>query len=331
MRHRIRRVEVGRRLISGVDSVPAQASDPNPVVIRYLNDPGAVRSFEIAEALGFLKDNGIRIESKGDSHGGPETLAALLSGLIDAGGIATPAVINAIAGGAKIRCIMPALGINRDINSKFFVLDGSSIKAPPDLKNKSIAVNAIGAHLDYTIREYLRMQGLDKDDAKLVEVAGPKLDHTLRERLADVVAVGAWQGPIAKAIATEGGVRVLFTDYDVLGDLVLGNIVMNNTFIVQHPRIVKEFVTASAKAADWATEYPGEARKLLGEILRRRGDDPAAAASWSGYGLPPHALYRDHDVEFWLDLLEREGNLGPNQFDPEDIATNIYNDNGQAS
>jgi ABC-type nitrate/sulfonate/bicarbonate transport system substrate-binding protein len=305
--------------------VHAQALDGNQVVIRYLNDPGAVRSFEIAEALGFLKDKGIRIESKGDSHGGPETLAALLSGSIDAGGIATPAVINAAADGAKILCVMPALGINKDINSKLFVLDGSSIKAPADLKNKSIAVNAMGAHLDYSIREYLRMHGLNRDDVKLVKVAGPMLDQTLRGRQTDVVAVGAWQGPVAKAIAVEGGVRVLFTDYDVLGDLVLGNIVMNKSFIDQHPEIVREFVTASAKAADWASAHPDEARKMLAEILKKRGDDPAAATAWSGYGLPQHALYEDHDMKFWLDVLVREGKVKPGQLDPEDIATNKYN------
>jgi len=67
---------------------------------------------------------------------------------------------------------------------------------------------------------------------------------------------------------------------------------------------------------------------MLGEILKKRGDDPAAAA-WSGYGLPQHALYRDHDVKFWLDVLVREGKLRPNQFDPEDIATNKYNDTAQ--
>lgn len=219
----------------GADPVRAKAPDANPVVIRYMKDPGAVRAFEIADALGFFKDKGVRIESIGDSHGGPGDLAALLSGSIDAGGIATPAVINAIARGAKIIGVMPAQGIDKDINSKFFVLDGSPIKAPPDLKNKSIAVNAMGAQLDYAIREYLRKHGLNKDDVKLVKVAGPELDQTLRERKTDVVAVGAWQGPIAKKIAAEGGVRVLFTDYDVLGDNVAGNVVMNKIFVDQHP------------------------------------------------------------------------------------------------
>jgi hypothetical protein len=58
---------------------------------------------------------------------------------------------------------------------------------------------------------------------------------------------------------------------------------------------------------------------------------PGAAAAWSGYGLPRHALYTDHDVKFWLDVLVREGKLKPGQLGPEDIATNKYNANAQLS
>ena len=313
----------------GADPVLADSPDGNPVVIRYLNDRGAVRSFEIADALGFLKEQGIRIEFEGDSSGAPESLAALASGSVDSVGVATPAAINAIAGGAKILCILPAVGISKNVNSKFFVLDSSPIKAAEDLKNKSIAVNTPDAHLDYTIREYLRKHGLSKDDVKLVTVPGPQLDRTLRDRKADVVAVGAWQNQIAGKIAAEGGVRVLFTDHDVLGDIVLGNIVMNKAFLDQHAPAVKEFVTASAEASDWAAEHPDEARKLVAEILKKRGDDPAAAVYWQGFGLPRHALYKDHDIKFWLDVMVREGKLKPDQFSPEDIATNKFNASAQ--
>lgn len=312
----------------GAGAAPAETPDANPLVIRYLNDPGAVRGFEIADALGYFKGKGIRIEFKGYSHGAPDSLAALASGSADLIGIATPAVINAVAAGATILCVLPAQGISKDINSKFFVLDDSPIKAAADLNGKSIAVNAAGAHLDYVVREYLRMHSL-KDNSKLVTIPGPKLDQTLRDRQADVVAVGAWQSPIAAKIAAEGGVRVLFTDYDVLGDIVLGNVVMNQAFVDRHPQVIKEFVTASAKATDWAAAHPDEARKLFAEILQKRGDDPAAAAQWVSFGLPRHALYKEHDVQFWLDVLVREGRLKAGQFRPEDIATNKYNANAQ--
>jgi ABC-type nitrate/sulfonate/bicarbonate transport system substrate-binding protein len=304
-------------------------ADASAVVIRYLNDRGYVPPYEIAEALGFFKDKGIRFESEGDSPGGPESLAALASGSIDVAGAATPAMINAIAGGAKILCIMPRAGVSKDVSSKFFVLDSSSIKTATDIKGKSIAVNTLGAHLDYTIREYLRLHGLNKDDVKLITVPGPQLDETLRNRKADVVAVGAWQSPIAAKVAAEGGVRVLFTDHDVLGDIVLASNAMKTDFLDQHPQVVKVFVTASAKAVDWAATHPDDARKLVAQILKKRGDDPgaAAAAYWPGYGISQHALYTDHDTKFWLDVLVREGKLKPGQLSPEDIATNKYNAN----
>jgi ABC-type nitrate/sulfonate/bicarbonate transport system substrate-binding protein len=110
---------------------------------------------------------------------------------------------------------------------------------------------------------------------------------------------------------------------------VFGNNVVEKTFIDRHPQAVKEFVTASAKAADWAAEHPDEARKLVAQILKKRGDNPAAAAYWPGYGLLQHARYKDHDIKFWLDVLVREGKLKPGQLSPEDIATNKYNRNAQ--
>jgi ABC-type nitrate/sulfonate/bicarbonate transport system substrate-binding protein len=335
-RHRLRRTAqivscaVLAVLYLQFGGAPVRAdADADPVVIRYLNDRGYVPPYEIADALGFFKGKGIRFKSEGDSPGGPESLAALASGSIDVAGAATPAMINAIAGGAKILCIMPRAGVSKDVSSKFFVLDSSSIKAAADLKGKSIAVNTLGAHLDYTIREYLRLHGLNKDDVKLATVPGPQLDETLRHRQADVVAVGVWQGPIAAKIAAGGSVRVLFTDHDVLGDIVLASNAMETAFIDQHPQAVKELVTASAKAVDWVTEHPDEARKLVAEILKKRGEDAAGAASWPGYGISRHALYKDHDTKFWLDVLVREGKLKPGQLSPEDIATNKYNPNAQ--
>lgn len=311
----------------GAECVHADTPNARPLVIRYLSSRGYVTTFEVADALGFLKEKGIRIESEGYSQGGPESLVALASGSVDIAGAATPAMINAIAGGAKILCIMPSGGINKDVNSKFFVLNDSPIKTPENLKDKSIAVNILGAHLDYTIREYLRSHGLAKDDVKLITVPGPQLDLILRHKQADIVAVGAWQNIFAGKIEAEGGARVLFNDYDVLGDIALGSNAMKKSFIDQHPQAVSDFVTASAKAADWTAEHPEEARKLFAAILKERGDNPSLADYWLGYGLQKHALYKDHDIKFWLDVMEREGKLKSGQFSSEDIATNRYNDN----
>jgi ABC-type nitrate/sulfonate/bicarbonate transport system substrate-binding protein len=301
-------------------------SEDRVMVIRYLNSHGNVASFEIAAALGWLRERGIRLESEGYSQGGPESLVAMASGSVDLAGAAVPAIINAIAGGAKILGVMPFGGINKDVNSKFFVLADSDLHTARDLKDKSIAVNTLGAHLDYTVREYLRNHRLNEDDAKLITVPGPQLEQILRHKQADVVAVGAWQSIFAGKIEAEGGVRVLFTDDEVLGNMALGSAAMEKAFIDHHPQAVKDFVTASAKAADWTAAHPEEARRLVAKILAARGENAALAKFWPGYGLREHALYTDHDAQFWIDVLVRGGRLKPGQFTPEDIETNNYND-----
>jgi ABC-type nitrate/sulfonate/bicarbonate transport system substrate-binding protein len=304
----------------------ARAADPqSPIVIRYLDSHGNVATYEFAAALGWLGDKGIKLESEGYSQGGPESLVAMASGSEDLAGAAVPAIINAIAGGARILGVMPFGGINQLVNSKFFVLSDSDLKTAPDLKDKSIAVNTLGAHLDYTVREYLRDHGLEEDDAKLITVPGPQLDQILRHKQADVVAVGAWQSVFAGNIEAEGGVRVLFTDYQVLGNMALGSAAMEKAFIERHPQAVKDFVTACAKAADWTAEHPQEAQRLVAKILAARGENAALAKYWPGLGLREHALYTDRDAQFWIDTLVRGGRLQPGQFMAEDIETNKYN------
>jgi ABC-type nitrate/sulfonate/bicarbonate transport system substrate-binding protein len=302
----------------------AQTGD-QATVIRYFASYGNVQPFEIADALGWLKDAGIKLESVGYSQGGPESLAGMASGSVDVAGAALPAVINAMAAGAKIYGVMPGGGIDKDVNSKFFVLADSGIKAPQDLKDKSIAVNTLGAHLDYTTREYLRNHGMKEDDVKLLAVPGPQLDQILRHKMADVVAVGAWQSIFAGKIEEEGAVRVLFTDYEVLGSIALGSYAMEKTFIDRHQQAVKNFVTASARAADWTVAHPDEAKRLVAKILAEHGENSALAKYWPGFGLREHALYTDRDAQFWINVLVRGGQLRPGQFTAADIESNGYN------
>ena len=322
-----------RQLLAGLVALPlaarlqtrnAWAEDVS--VIRYLTSRGNVTSYEVAAALGWLKDKNLRLDAVGFTQGGPESLVALASGSVDIAGAATPAIINAVAGGAKILGVMPGDGVSEHAYSKFYVLDGSSIRAPGDLKDKSIAVNTLGAHLDYVTREYLRRHHLPEDAANLITVPGPQLEQVLRHKQADVVAVGEWQSIFAGKVEEGGGVRVLFTDYEVLGPIVLGMTAMKREFIAAHPQEVQDFVTTCARAADWTEEHPDDAKKLVAQILKERGENPDLARYWPGYGLRAHALYIENDTKFWLDVLTRTGKLKPGQFAPEDIATNHYND-----
>ena len=273
-------------------------------VLKFFSNHGWATAYELAGALGWLKDKGIEVKSVGFAQGGPESIFGLNSGSVDIADCATAGLINAVAGGSPIIGVMPNIGVNKTTNSKFFVLADSPIKTTKDLKDKSIAVNTLGAHLDYTVRVYLKKHGMKASDVQLIVVPGPQLDQILRHKQADVVATGAvWQDTFAGQIEAEGGVRVVFDDYEVLGSLGLGNTIMNKSFVEKHPQLVKDFVTTSAKAVDWADAHPEQARKLLAEILKNRGDKPELAKYWTGFGLRPHALYTDNDAQFWIDAL----------------------------
>ncbi len=70
----------------------------------------------------------------------------------------------------------------------------------------------------------------------------------------------------------------------------------------------------------------GNVTKLIAAILQQRGENPVLAQYWQGYGLREHALYTDHDAQFWIDVLVRGGKLKPDQLTPEDVETNRYNE-----
>ncbi|MFD2249140.1 ABC-type nitrate/sulfonate/bicarbonate transport system substrate-binding protein [Pseudochelatococcus lubricantis] len=292
---------------AGTSASPADASDP--YTFRFLPNRGSVSPHELAEVLGYYEPYGIKLENKGFAGGGPETLFALAGGSIDLGSAATSAVLNSIAGGNDFLIAYPSNGIKKGVESVFYVLEDSPIKTIEDLKGKTISVNTLGAHLDYTIREAFHQKGLPPKSAKLVVVPGPQLEQTLRAKQVDVAGIGYWQTTFGGQLEANGGVRPIFTDTDVLGELAGGFVVFRRDFAEAHPKAARYFVEGAARAADWARENPEEARKVVGKLLDSRGEDGGLAKFWLGFGLQPGAPITDRDVGFWVEALSREGTL----------------------
>ena len=133
-------------------STAAHAED---VTLRYLASHGGLNAHELAEELGYFEGTGVTLENVGYATGGPESLMALAGGSVEIGSAATSAVLNSIIGGNDFVAAYPTQGINDEVQSIFYVLEDSSIQGIEDLPCKTIAVNTLGAHLDYTVREAL--------------------------------------------------------------------------------------------------------------------------------------------------------------------------------
>ncbi|BCH19605.1 ABC transporter substrate-binding protein [Mesorhizobium sp. L-2-11] len=310
---------VAAGLLASTFGVTLPASAADPVKLRYLASQGGISPHELAQELGYFKDLGIELENVGYAQGGPASLFALAGGSVDIGGAATAAVLNSIAGGNDFVAAYPSNGIDDRVQSSFYVLKDSPIKSIKDIVGKSISVNTLGAHLDYTVREALHQNDLPENAANLIVVPGPQLEQTLRSHQVDIAGVGYWQSTFEGPLKANGGVRVIFDDTDVLGEIAGGFTVLRRDFVEAHPEAARNFVEQSVRAADWSREHPEEARALLAKIFTERGENADLAKHWRGFGLRAGAQAVPRDLEFWIGVLEREGSLPEGKLKVADI------------
>ena len=296
----------------------AQAAE-EPTTIRFLASHGGVSAHELAVELGYFEGTDVVLQNIGYAGGGPESLFALASGSVELGSAATAAVLNSIAGGNDFVAAYPSNGINADVKSIFYVLEDSPIRTIKDIVGKTIAVNTLGAHLDHTVREALHSNGLPQDSTRLVVVPGPQLEQVLRSKQVDVSAFGYWQTTFEGAARKVGGLRAVFDDTQVLGEIAGGFVVLRRDWVEDHPHAAETFVNASAKALDFARENPDKTKEILARVLKERGENPEIAQYFAGFGVRPGGRAVDRDLQFWIDVLIRDGKLSEGQIKAADI------------
>lgn len=289
------------------------------VKLRYLASQGGLSAHELAAELGYFDGTGITIENVGYATGGPASLIALASGDVEIGSAATSAVLNSIVGGNDFVTAYPSNGINNEVQSIFYVLEDSPIRDIKDIAGKSIAVNTLGAHLDYTIREALHSVGLPTDAANQIVVPGPQLEQVLRSGQVDISAFGYWQTTFEGVAKQKGGLRAIFDDTDVLGEIAGGFVVLRRDFIEKHPEAAKVFVEQSERALDYAREHPKETKAIFAKALAERGENADIAQYFRGYGVRPGGKAVERDLQFWIDVLVREGKLKQCQLSANDL------------
>lgn len=289
------------------------------VKFRYLASQGGLSAHELAAELGYFDGTGITIDNVGYATGGPASLIALASGDVEIGSAATSAVLNSIIGGNDFVAAYPSNGINNEVQSIFYVLEDSPIRDIKDIAGKSIAVNTLGAHLDYTIREALHSVGLPIDAANQIVVPGPQLEQVLRSGQVDISAFGYWQTTFEGVAKQKGGLRAIFDDTDVLGEIAGGFVVLRRDFIEKHPEAAKVFVEQSERALDYAREHPKETKAIFAKALAERGENGDIAQYFRGYGVRPGGKAVERDLQFWIDVLVREGKLKQGQLSANDL------------
>ena len=188
------------------------------------------------------------------------------------------------------------------------------------------------------IRERIQINGemiSHAEFARLIKAVEPivvppvNTEQSLRQKQIDVAVLG---GILRDKALKNGGIRPLFSDFDLLGAFTAGTYVLTKQFIQRNPDTVRTFVAGVAKAIDWSRTTPQDqviARMV--EIIRKRGrnEDSSAIQYWRSFGVTS-AGGRIADKEFalWVDWLTERGEVKPGQVKAADIFTNEYNGSG---
>jgi len=294
--------------------------------LRYQAYPTMAGFPELAEDLGYLAP--LKLKFLGTTISGPQNIQAVATGDIDFGGAFNGAVVKLIAAKAPIKAVIAYYGSNEDEFSGYYTLPDSPIKSARDLIGKKISVNTLGAHAEFTIREYLSRGGLTADEAKqvtLVVLPPSNSEQALREKQVDVAAM---QTILHEKSKERGPLRLLFSDHQLFGTFNAGSLVMGNRFLKENPNTARKFVEATAKAIEWTrTAPPDEVRARIEKVVKKRNqaDDISWVKYWKSTTVASKGgVLSDADFQIWIDWLVKDGVLTKGQIQPASLYTNEY-------
>ncbi|MFD5066090.1 ABC transporter substrate-binding protein, partial [Streptomyces sp. NPDC058394] len=224
--------------------------------LKYQGSVGAVTLPELAADLGYLED--LKLEWVGNTISGPQDIQSAATGQTHFGGAFNGAIVKLASSKAPIKAVISYYGVDEHSYSGYYVLEDSPIRSARDLLGKKVGMNTLGAHSQAVLDIYLSRNGLAKADSSKVEslvVPPVNTDQVLRQKQIDVGVLG---GILRDKAVAAGGIRPLFSDFDLLGKFSAGSYIMTERFIKQNPDTARTFVTGVAKAIEWARTTPRE-------------------------------------------------------------------------
>lgn len=298
-----------------------QPAHDEPTSLRYFGSNGQVTMVELAEDLGYLAP--LKLQWVGNVLGGPESIQAVSLRNVDFGTAAIGSVIKLIAAGAPVKQVIATSGIDDLTWGGYFVVEDSPIHSARDLIGKQIAVNTLGAHAEFMIREYLTRGGLSPAEiAQVAMVVIPPIngEQTLRQ---GQVQVAGLSGVFRDRAMQRGGLRVLFSDRGLFGHFNSVNTVFHNKFIAEHPNTMRKFVEGTARAIEWARASPADVvRARMRQVMQRRnrGEDASLVQNWHSVGIKSRGgVLNDSDIQIWLDWLVANGHIARDKI--KDLST----------
>lgn len=320
----------GAAAMSGCGSTDASAGTAGggeTKTIRYQSSAGALSLIEVADHLGFLKP--LKIKSVGTTISGPQDIQSTATNQTDIGSAFNGAVVKLIQAGAPIKAVISSYGEDAKTFNGYYVKQDSPIRTARDLIGKKVAMNTLGAHYEAVLQTWLHKNGLSDQEVKQVqEVVLPPV-NTEQALRAGQVEVGVLGGVLQDKALARGGLRRLFSDYDLFGTFTAGTYVLRTKFIKDNPQTAKTLVSGIAKTIDWLQTHPSEeVVKTAIAVAREHGrpDDVPVLKYWKSPGIGQKGGVIDpKDIQRWITWLEDGSQIPKGSVDVADTYTNDLN------
>ncbi|WP_309713886.1 ABC transporter substrate-binding protein [Pseudolysinimonas sp.] len=216
-------------------------------------------------------------------NAGPATIEAISAGAIDAAYIGPSPAINTFirSGGASAVVVAGAT----TGGAALVVRDG--IDSPADLAGTRLATPQLGNTQDVALRSWLAGEGFETTTEGSGDVTITPTEN------ADTFALfqsgqldGAWlPEPWVSRLVIEGGAHVLLDEAELWEDGIFPTTVLlvNKTFLAEHPQTVRALLEGHVDAITWLTENPDETAaainaRLTADTGKALADDVIAAA-----------------------------------------------------
>jgi ABC-type nitrate/sulfonate/bicarbonate transport system substrate-binding protein len=313
--------------LSACSNAGASTAKAEVKELRYQGFANTVTLPEVAAELGFLGD--VTLTWVGNTISGPQDIQSAATGQTDFGGAFSGAVAKLITSGARVKAVVNYYGTDGKTFNGFYVKADSPIRSARDLIGKKVAVNTLGAHSEAVVDTYLHKNGLSTAEIKQVQlVVLPPIntETAIRQGQVDVGVLGSVLQDHAVAA---GGLRRLFSDYELFGAFNGGQYVLRDDFIKDNPTTARAFVTGVAKAIEWERTTPREqVISTLTRIIDKRGRNESTdnLKYWKSVGVASKggAVQAD-DFLKWQTWLQDTGIIhGP--LDADALFTNELNE-----
>jgi ABC-type nitrate/sulfonate/bicarbonate transport system substrate-binding protein len=303
------------------------AGAPEVKALRYQGWSGLVLYPELAEDLGYLAP--LKLNWVGNTTSGPQDIQSVVTGDVDFGGAFNGSIDKLIVAGAPITAVLAYIGTDAESFSGVYVANGSPIRSARDLLNKRIGVNTLGAFNEWLVTDYLLKSGLTPAEVKRITlVAAPPVNEYQLLHAGQIDAAVLQDVVRLKALEL-GGIRPLFTDYQLLGSYSYGTYVLRADFIARNPVATRRFVEGTARAIEWARTHSRDeviARMRAIIAKRHRNEDSSIVSYWHSTGVArPGGLLADTDFTVFSDWYVKIGALKAGQFDVTKAYTNEFN------